>query len=171
VGRLVFDGFPRTGNAFLANSLRIAYPQYEIDWGHHRIATFKKENLITSVRNPVDSIASWIVFCGLPLDKIDGLIDWYNRFMIGTLKYFDSIHTVKFEELINNPLQVLEEYSNKFNLDKPKEITVEEVTDLTKTTHPFNLPQGNNVLMKEKVSESKYINDSLELYKQVIEKI
>jgi hypothetical protein len=171
VGRLIVDGFPRTGNVFLSSSLTLAYPQFKVDWGGHRIANFKKENLITSVRNPVDSIASWIIFFGLSLDKVDGLIDWYERFMVGTLKYFNNIYAVKFEDLTQDPLQILKGYSNKFNLVEPKIITADKVTSFTKKTHPLHLPRGNNNLVKEKVLESKYINNSLKTYQEVIQKI
>jgi hypothetical protein len=171
VGRLVFDGFPRTGNSFLANSLRLAFPQYELDWGRHRIATFKTEKVITSVRNPVNSIASSIKFFNVPIDKIDDYINWYDRFLTGTLKYFDSIYAVKFEDLTTNPFNVLQGYADKFNLQNPKSITVEQVINLTKETHSEHLPKGNNNFIKEKVLESKHINNSLRLYEEITKKI
>ena len=172
--RLTYDTFPRSGTAFLHQCLVHSF-DLPIIWGGHRVTTLRKEsNVITSIRNPKDSVASWIEFRKLNLDSVDGLLDWYIRFANGTLETLDRVYVVKFEDLISNPMNVMEKYSDRFSLPDPKYIHKDLITQAVNETHSTNLPREINDLRSaanEIVSNSPLFFDAIKLYEQVIKKI
>ena len=140
MGRLNWDTFPKTGSSWLACSLELAYPASEIVWGGHRKTTLKKEsNVITVVRNPLDSVSSAMVF--FSKTDVEGLLDWYCRF---TQEIIDSKHRIfatQFEDLISEPFKVVQAYAKRFELETPKFFTQEMLMEISKKTYPHHLPE------------------------------
>jgi hypothetical protein len=169
--RLTYDTFPRSGTAFLHQCLAHSF-DLPIVWGGHRITTFRKEpNVITSIRNPKDSVASWIEFRQLNLDSVDGLLDWYIRFANGTLETLDRIYVVKFEDLISNPMDVMEKYATRFLLPSPRYIHKDLIVQAVNKTHSTNLPREiNNIrsAANEAVASNNLLLQATEIYQQVI---
>ncbi len=139
MARLVYDTFPKSGTAWLSSTLKSAYPESEIIWGGHRITTLRKEQqVITSIRNPKDCIPSYMVF--FQHNEPGPLLDWYCRFIQGTIDSQNNIFISSFEELITDPQSIMIKYSKKFLLTEPYLVTTEEIKKKVIKTHPEHLP-------------------------------
>ena len=161
MGRLVWDTYPKSGSAWLARTLDLAFPKSEIVWGQHRIATLSKEQkVITSIRNPQDCVASYMVFFNHY--NPDGLLDWYSRFMQGTIESASRIFIARFEELTSNPSLVVNQYASMFSLPTPETITKNQVSNKTRETHPQHLP---STITPERIKANEMVMESPELQK------
>lgn len=170
MARLVWDTFPKSGSAWLAATLRTAFPESEIVWGNHRITTLKKEeNVITCIRQPQDCIPSYMIFFGH--DNPSRGLDWYCRFMQGTLESKDRIYISLFEKLIKDPYGEMLNYQTKFLLPEPSLVTKEGIKEEVTKTHPQHLP-GFLTSEREKANEMVLSHPDLlgatEIYNKVV---
>jgi len=182
VARLNYDTFPKSGTMWLGNCLSLSFPKEEIFFGSHRITTLrKKENVITVLRNPKDTISSYIVFFdNLNLcmgcrgyhtfNKVEDIFEWYCRFLKGMIDNYNRIYVVDFEKLTKNPYEVMVSYSKYFNLSKPCLITEQQVKEKTFKTNPENMPSP---LTKQRIHINKIVesNTSLNYAQKLYESI
>lgn len=139
MGRLVWDTFPKSGSAWLGGTLRSAFPESELVWGSHRITTLKKEQqVITCIRPPQDCIPSYMIFFGD--NNPSRVLDWYCRFMQGTLESKDRIYISLFEDLTKNPYGEMVNYQKRFLLPKPLLVTKESIKEKVAKMSPQHLP-------------------------------
>lgn len=134
---LIICTYPRSGVNFLINHIA---NNFDLSFCYtHKTPINKNNNIITIIRNPKESIASWISM-GLHFDYyedrykdtnvkeyIDGAIKKYIMFYEYIYKSAD--HIIKFENLINNPKEEILKISQKFNIEVNKDILPSEVTD------------------------------------------
>ena len=111
---LVSTGFPRSGNHFLNNLLRMSFPGKIKNEVTHNIETLETPGCIVPVRNPYQSIPSWSKFCNEP--DIDGISRWYLRFNKKILDNINNLFVIDFNQLVENPLEIVDKVSNKYNL-------------------------------------------------------
>jgi hypothetical protein len=168
VARLNWDTFPKSGSQWLSTTLELSYPEYKIIWGGHRINTLRKEeNVITVIRNPKDCISSYLVF--FQKENPEKALDWYCRFMQGTIEFSERIFITKFEKITTQPKLVMTEYAKKFNLSNPKNVTLKNIKTKVMKTHPEHLPQPINTTRlkaNEIVLNSPLLSTALEFYNQ-----
>jgi len=172
--RLAFDTFPRSGTAFIRHSLELAF-EYEIVGGMHKIATFSKEqNVITAIRNPKDCIPSWIEFRKLSKELLPDYLDWYIRFLQGTLLSINKIYVVTFEKLTSAIELVMQEYANKFNLKAPKKITNNQIKQSMQLEYSEHLPRNKSnyrIELDELILKEPRFFEALNIYELVKSKI
>lgn len=170
MARLVFDTFPKSGTAWLAGTLKSAYPESEIIWGGHRAATLKKEEqVITAIRNPKDCIPSYMIF--FQHNEPGRLLDWYCRFMQGTIDSKDRIFISSFEELTTDPQTVMIKYSKRFLLQEPTPVTVTKIKEQVIKTHLGHLPAPLTLERKranEIVLSNPDLSAALTMYEKVL---
>jgi hypothetical protein len=168
VARLNWDTFPKSGSAWLARTLELAYPQHEVVWGGHRITTLRKEsNVITCIRNPKDCIPSYMLFFNH--DNPERLLDWYCRFMAGTIECADRIFVTRFEQITTEPESVMLAYADRFGLEQPQPVTPAKVKAKTLETHAEHLPKpltAERIKANQIVLTSPSLPAALDLYGQ-----
>jgi len=122
---IMIDAAPRSANRWLGTVLNKAFPSAFMRWGYqypHNPKTFEvsKDNfdvIATIIRNPIDSIASSIVFNGLNtnddiLKRIDILIEFLNKTELNR----ESIDIFSFEDVTNNTESIIEYVGIKLNI-------------------------------------------------------
>ena len=168
VARLVYDTFPKSGTAWLGTALRHSFPNDEIAWtGHRRISLKKEENVITVIRNPLDTVSSGMVFFGY--EDATKVLDWYSRFTQGIIESSNRIFIAKFEELTTDPNSIMTAYAKKFNLVNPVATDKELIWQETQKTHPAHLPSEETEARteaKKMTLASPLLEKANELYEQ-----
>jgi hypothetical protein len=125
---------------WLKATLELSFPQHLVVFGSHRITTLRKEsNVITSIRSPKDCIPSYMLFFNH--DNPERLLDWYCRFMAGTIECADRIFVTRFEQVTTEPESVMLAYADRFGLEQPQPVTPAKVKAKVLETHPEHLPK------------------------------
>ena len=114
--KIFFDGYPRSGNTFLAHLMRAIYNDKNIIHHFHAVAPLKialNKNIksVIIIRNPQDSISSNYLkkheLKTLPeetnLKLLKMMLNDYIVYYKFIYKNVNKIHLVKFSDLINNP--------------------------------------------------------------------
>ncbi|MES2308111.1 MAG: hypothetical protein V4507_04555 [Verrucomicrobiota bacterium] len=116
---LFLEGFPRSGNTYLARLFHLQYPHLKIhSHSHVPPKTFwiiqSKKPLLWIIRDPLFCVPSWTIYTGLDLAEVlQGYIDCYSIL----LKMKDSISISTFDEVVENPSKVVQKLNQKFNLN------------------------------------------------------
>lgn len=125
---LCIEGFPRSANSFIHQSLKILLP--DVKTGHHthcianiKIAFKKKVPVYILIRNPIEALSSFIL--RMIWIKKRGSFIKYSYYGITDYKYFykfvldnlDKVEIICFNEIIKNPKQILEKIVKKLNLN------------------------------------------------------
>jgi hypothetical protein len=151
------DSFPRSGNNFLDYLLKKSF-DYNVEWGFHRVHLFKQNKIaITSIRHPLDSISSYIVFSNR-FNDIEKSIKWYIRFISQTPK---DVFVCDFNSLINQPEQVVKSFAKYHSLPSPKNI----IKNSYKNT-PSSIKIKNEV--KKELLNNIFYQKSLEVYSNAL---
>lgn len=171
--RLTYDNFPRSGTAFLYETLVSAFPECQILWGAHRIETIRTgENVITPVRDPKDSVPSWIDFRDVDDDRpVEDFLDWNIRFLRATIDHFDRVFVVLFDSLIRDPNNCMSLYAAKFDLPEPEPIEAKTLVDSVSKWAPRNVPRPKSpdrVRLDERTLESPLFVRARETYEEVL---
>lgn len=108
---LVLEGFPRSGNTFLASLMRQAAPDLNFSHHTHLIANLeraKREKLpaVVLFRNPLDSVSSLVVKNPQVYKPSECLSD-YIAYYRSAKKLLPSAIFIHSDELFSNPLEVL----------------------------------------------------------------
>lgn len=168
MARLTWDTFPKTGSAWLAHTLEASFPNDEVVWGGHRAATLRYEaNVVTTLRHPAPTIASYLVF--FQHDQPDRLLDWYCRFTTAIIDYHDRVVVAAFEDITAQPHQVMVAYGQRFRLDVPQPVTTAEIRRRTQQMHPAHLPRALDevrVSAVEAVKAASLLPDAVRLYEK-----
>jgi hypothetical protein len=168
LGRLVWDTFPKSGSAWLARTVELAYPNHEVVWGGHRIATLRREtNVITCIRDPRDAVASYLIF--FQHDDPERLLDWYCRFMVGTIENAHRIFVTDFNSITVKPESVMRAYASRFDLSEPQPVTLATIEAKVKETHAAHLPKpltAERIEANQRVLDSPSLPAALDLYEQ-----
>ncbi len=125
MGTLNYDTFPRSGTHTLGLILDLAFPNYKKFWGQHNPKTLNNDNAITVVRHYKDAISS---LCCLDTKlNIQKTIDTYCYFY-ETISQF-NVYYCSLVDLSAEPNKVMFNYAQKYNLDKPSFVNVQEYQD------------------------------------------
>ena len=161
--RLVCVAFPRTASTYLTESLKVAYPNIEVAHIFHKIDVLRKEkNIITILRKPEDTIASWMT--KIDDNDIEGNLDWYNRFMVATLDRVDDIFITDFESITTDVNSVIQKCKNYYSLQEPNTVDSSYIIELLKENYSDRISKERNLFLCDKIKESKNYIESLNLY-------
>jgi hypothetical protein len=126
--------------------------------------------VITSIRNPKDCIPSWIDFRKLSKELLPDYLDWYIRFLQGTLLNINKIYVVTFEKLTSTIELVMQEYADKFNLKAPKKITDDQVKQSMQMEYSEHLPRNKNnyrIELDELILKEPRLPEALKIYELI----
>lgn len=110
MGSLKFGTFPRSGSHFFTLLTGC-------DWLVHNISSLEKNNnVVVSIRNPLQCVPSWIVFnYDNRLDRAEKVLEWYCVYY-KKVKELDVV-VLPFEQLISDPLFCINYSYKKYGLE------------------------------------------------------
>lgn len=149
--------FPRSATIYTKNLITEVYPNIYFQWTHN-VYGFTLDNPITILRNPNESISSWLHYAYDEKNrfvKVNAVIKWYERFMSKALESKTTFFS--FYDLTENP-------SNLFYwIGKPKIINLENLK---------NIEKNNSLITYDLIDEFKFsLEKSFELYNEAKLKI
>ena len=179
----MISGFPRSGNTYLSFAIKNMYLDYNV-YSHNHTTSFlenSKNNFnIVPIRNPIDSIASYIMF--LPESgstKIESPIDcinYYIRFYKYIEKNIEKLCILDFDIFTKDMLYVTDSISKKFNIKNNTFYSNDEIMEKLKI-----IEVDKKFLPREYTDQRKYYNElfsslltnseCLDIYNRIKEKI
>jgi len=152
--RIVLEGFPRSGNAFLSQLIKLAFPKNEIIMFQHKMENLDKKNCIVPIRNPYESIPSWVEFSPNKPD-FESVAKWYIRFYNKVLENIDNLVIVDFVELTTDTSKTLNKISDVYKINA-------EPVDISK------LNKNENLKLYSSKQITKYTKEAYQIYKEVL---
>lgn len=113
MARVLADGFPRSGNAYLYKLLLTSFPNDDVVEFTHSVKKIKPETIIL-IRNPNDSITSFMNTFNEP-NKTKAE-QWWLRFYTTALEKTDLNNWIFFNLLISAPSKVVNKISQRLGL-------------------------------------------------------
>lgn len=164
---ILFDATFRSGNHFAVALLKKAFPNIKLYWGYkdkHNPESFNlpkdKFNYITSIRKPIDSIASQISLEST--NNFNEIIKKYIAFLKSVLNNKEKIHIYSFEDITTKPMKVVENIALKLDIDF-KIVDIDKLIESFKyynTPGFYAVPTSNQDIIDE---ENKLVEIKLKL--------
>ena len=141
MGSLKFGSFPRSGNHFFLYLT-------DCEWLDHRIEPLGvEENVVVSIRNPLECVPSWITFIGdKRKTRAEKVLEWYCAYY-EKVKELDVV-VFPFEQLTSSPLFCINYAYTKYGLEPLKSLDYDLSTD-------FHFPTQDKSGYSEIVHEMK----------------
>jgi len=184
---ILFDATFRSGNHFAVALLKKAFPDIKLYWGYkdkHNPESFNfpkdKFNYITSIRKPIDSIASQILLENN--NNYNEVIEKYIVFLKSVLNNKEKIHVYSFEDITTKPMKVVENIAFKLNINF-KTVDIDKLIESFKyynTPNFYAVPTSNQDIINEqdklveiklKLSQKSFANiikETNELYDNLL---
>lgn len=111
MGRILIDGFPRSGNTFFYELLSASFLNVDIPQFRHSVKTFSPETYVL-LRDPIHSISSFI--STFKHEDLKSAEDWWIRYYNTAVE--NNVKFVLFEDLTKNTIEVLNRISRETGL-------------------------------------------------------
>lgn len=188
---LYFDGYPRSGNTFLAKILKTNFPNIKTVHHLHKVAPIKialKLSLpsLILIRNPSECISSnylkhFSLTKKIPnsvdISLLKKMVDDYIRYYSYVKKVEEQVYIIQFRKLINDTELITKSIRDYLRI----QISDKEVENLTKTaiqnykgaTDKYGSSKPNKFKEQEKEKIKIHFNDldrykeSFDLYEQL----
>jgi hypothetical protein len=153
---LRFGAFPRSGSHFFTNITKCK-------WLGHTIHSLEKEqNVVVSIRNPIECIPSWVVFTkdSRP-DRAEKILEWYCAYYESCKKF--NVFIISFEQLVKEPLFCINHVCDFYGLGQVENIEFDLSTD-------FHIPTKDKsdyeVIINEMIKSPSY-SKAMELFDEL----
>jgi len=154
---VMFDAPPRCGNIWTISIINQAFPNIFQRWGYplcHSLLSFtepthKFDAIVTTIRKPIDSLASQIVMSNLDTTKnreLNNLIQKHIDMLQTTLDNKNNVTIFTFETATQTPEKVISVLSNILNLEAQpfnKDTVFDKLNEVAKLTEAYNVPIDN----------------------------
>lgn len=171
MARLAWETFPRSGSMWLAQCLSRSYPTHQIIHGEHRRANLGAyANQITSVRNPLDCVSSWMLFTNRTTDA-EPLLEWYIRFYDRLADRKGLVFIATFEDLVSCPENVMQSYAQWFGLAKPRRLDIQALEKFMRVSFSDHMPrssEGIRSTCKDLVVGSVSFANAVQSYENIL---
>jgi hypothetical protein len=119
VDTITLGAFARSGNHYFEHLVKTALVNVKLNWLSHRISDWDNQpNPVTIIRNPIDSVASWIsTGQDAREDRADKVLEWYASYYEKILS-LNQIVILRFEELINDSLGSINRVCDVYGINK-----------------------------------------------------
>ena len=170
---LITSGFPRSGNTYLNQALNLLYyPEQEVNSNKHTIAAIEKTNqIIVTLRNPTDSIASWHTYPSG--GQLESDIKFYIRFYSAVLDNLSKVVLMDFDYFTKDINYTKDKVFKNFGIDTNRYVTDVQVKGaMVATDKHINLPRNNKEelnTVKEQLVNQPLFDECINLYKQIKE--
>jgi hypothetical protein len=185
---ILFDSAPRSANLWSIALLNQAFPNAYQRWGYpvqHSLESFKEKTnnfdaVITTLRNPIDALASEIVSFKIDIndnEKIIKIIKLHTNILQSILDNKNNIIIFSFEGITQHPEDVIKIIESILNINSEpfnEEELLKSISNFTSIDNKHHLPIENNdkiSLAKSKLSEEVFadlINKVNDLYTTLI---
>lgn len=170
--KIYFDAFPRSGNHFFMINFYKNFSNSELIWGMHNIEFLQKKEMITIVRNPIDSIISYYIM--EKNKKFDQIIYENRKWLITTLENKKHIYVINFNNFIKNTENEIEKIKNKYPLEhKKNNIKIPYINDIKNVEGGF-LPNKkrnkikNDIVKKLQKNYKKNIVENTKIFNEIV---
>jgi hypothetical protein len=154
---ILFDAPPRCANIWTISLINQAFPNAFQRWGYplpHSLLSFtepthKFDALVTTLRKPIDSLASQIVMSDLDTTKnreLNNLIQKHIDMLQVTLDNKNNVTIFTFETATQTPEKVISALSNILNLEAQpfnKDTVFDNLSEVAALTEAYNVPIDN----------------------------
>jgi hypothetical protein len=154
---VMFDAPPRCANIWTVSVINQAFPNIFQRWGYPLIhslhslteSTHKFDAIVTTLRKPIDSLASQIVMFKPDVTKnreLNKLIQKHIDMLQVTLDNKNNVTIFTFETATQNPEKVISVLSNILNVEAQpfnKDTVFDELTEVAALTETYNVPISN----------------------------
>tara|TARA_R110000824_G_C15121888_1_gene668200 strand:+ start:560 stop:1171 length:612 start_codon:yes stop_codon:yes gene_type:complete len=165
---ILFDATFRSGNHFAVALLKKAFSNIKLYWGYkdkHNPESFnlpkdKFNFYMTSIRKPIDSIASQIFLESA--NNYNQVIEKYIVFLKSLLNNKEKVNIYSFEDITTKPMKVVENIAFKLNIDF-KTVDINKLIESFKyynTPNFYAVPTNNQDIIDE---ENKLVEIKLKL--------
>ena len=109
MGSLKFGAFPRSGSHFFIHLTNC-------EWLDHRIEPLGTEqNVVVSIRNPLQCVPSWIVLTGdRRSDRAEKVLEWYCAYY--SKCSVSDLLVIPFQQLISEPVHCVQYVADHYGL-------------------------------------------------------
>jgi hypothetical protein len=173
-------GYPRSGNTFIEvvlnrifNGIVISNHNHSVEYLTNRLGN----NLIVPVRNPLDSISSWVTFRkheGV-IVKIEDCIDHYIDYLKNVNNNMSQICVLNFDKFKNDISYIKNKVYKYCGNIFDKEINLEKVNLEMKNHYQMFSPDRNLAVadngMKKNVLESKNYKQAQFIFEEVLSNV
>ena len=168
---ILFDATFRSGNHFAVALLKKAFPNIKLYWGYkdkHNPESFnlpkdKFNFYMTSIRKPIDSIASQIFLESA--NNYNQVIEKYTVFLKSVLNNKEKVNIYSFEDITTKPMKVVENIAFKLNIDF-KTVDINKLIESFKyynTPNFYVVPTSNQDILDE---QDKLVEIKSKLYQK-----
>ena len=154
---IIVDAPARCANVWTISLINQAFPNIFQRWGYpspHSVLSFvepthKFDAVVTTLRKPIDSLASQIVMFKPDVTKnreLNNLIQKYIDMLQATLDNKNNVTVFTFEAITQTPEKVISVLSNILNLEPQpfnKDTIFDKINELTASTESYNAPVDN----------------------------
>jgi len=119
VDTITLGAFVRSGNHYFEHLVQTALINVRFNWLSHRISDWNNQpNRVTIIRNPIDSVASWISTTkDERLNRAEQVLEWYISYY-EKIDSLDKIVILPFEQLTNDSLGSINHVCDVYGLNK-----------------------------------------------------
>jgi hypothetical protein len=174
---LFIAGTTRSGNTFLEVVLSSMYKNKNIISKHDHTVVYllnriDNENIITPLRNPLDSIASHYTFKNfLGRNQIDQSIDmdikYYTRYYKFINDNFNKILVLDFDIFTKNLSYISDSIKEKFNIEKTDEVDLDLISQYMERNRSLFFNKRDEAIVTQEVKDM--VSSSIEFKNVVIE--
>jgi len=154
---VIFDAPPRCANIWTISLINQAFPDIFQRWGYpiphsplsFTVVTHKFDAIVTTVRNPIDSLASQIVMFKTNVAnnrEVNNLIQKQIDMLQSTLDNKNNVTIFTFETATQNPEKVISVLSNMLNLEPQpfdRETVFNSLNEAAQINETYNVPINN----------------------------
>jgi len=154
---IIFDAPARSANIWTISLINQAFPNIFQRWGYplpHSLLSFtepthKFDAIVTTLRIPIDSLASQIVMSNLDTTKnreLNNLIQKHIDMLQATLDNKNNVTIFSFEAATQTPEKVISVLSNILNLDEQpfnSDTIFDNLSEIADLTEAYNVPIDN----------------------------
>jgi hypothetical protein len=162
VDSITFGSFPRSANHFFERMLTIALKDYRLySAGHSINALYTNKNVITTIRNPIECIPSWIVFTNdTRPNRCEKVLEWYCSYYSACQEI--DLLVFPFNEITTKPLECINNAIIYYNLN-PIKLTKLEY-DLSTGFHSPTHNKNDFSKIIEEMTQAPKFNTALNLF-------
>ena len=179
VARLTPIGYPRTGTRTLEATLQSSFPELQVDYAQHRMTPMTQcPNVICIFREPLECISSWMTTdlreeADPPRYWSAGeRLEFYIRFANKAIA--SNIFCTTLKQLRAHPNRTMFEYSQKYTLQNPKWIRMENIEEFVKTNYPLHYPHKhtyNKTRFYEEIEKEKLYDEANNMYQVFVDMV
>lgn len=168
---ITLGAFARSGNHYFEHLVKAALIDVRLNWLSHRISDWDNQpNRVTIIRNPVDSVASWISTTeDNRLNRAEQVLEWYISYY-EKVNSLDEIVVLPFEQLIDDSLGSINHVCDFYGLNKSCFFSNETLKAAFDTSIDYTWTNWTNTDLSEikyEIKNNHLFEDAARIYEKL----